>query len=157
LRSKEERIAAVPHIAYERVALALALEDFVKRGRRRFDLEAALIHARNLTDFFWLKTTHCDGVYARHYDETWGPGSHSQLPSMRYDAMSAQLAHISTRRSTAAENLTKEIADIAGDLQEAWNRWRGGLDGTEWDVLLDAWVKHWQDEAEKSLGRDSES
>jgi hypothetical protein len=152
-RRKKELIEAVPHVAYERVALDVAVEDFLKRSGRRFDLEAALVHARSLTDFFWRRTNHSDGVYALHYDEGWAPGRHGQLPRMRYEAMSAQLAHISTKRSTSAKDLTREVPAIAADLLTVWDRWRTSLDGTEWGLLVDKWVKHWQDEVKKSRAK----
>ena len=151
-RRKKELIEAVPHVAYEKVALDVAVDDFVNRGRRRFDLEAALLHARNLTDFFWRKTNHDDGVYAIHYDAGWGPGTHAQLPRMRYRAMSAQLAHISTKRSQSPKDLTKEVPAIAADLRKVWDRWRGSLDA-EWGARLDKEVGHWQAEAKKSRAK----
>jgi hypothetical protein len=50
--------------------MARATETFAAQ-RRQFDLEAALVHARNLTEFFWAPTNdmrpHPDGVYAIHY------------------------------------------------------------------------------------------
>ena len=55
-RTQADLRAAVYHITYEREALFRAVKHF-RRTEGRFPLEAALVHARNLIDFFWTPTT----------------------------------------------------------------------------------------------------
>ena len=54
-RELAELQAAITHIAYEYVALSRASEDIraASPDILRRDLEVALLHARNLTEFFW--------------------------------------------------------------------------------------------------------
>ena len=70
IRAPQELQGAITHIAYEYVALERARSAFA-RNNRRFDLEAALVHARNLTEFFWVPSNrrrpHSNGIYAAHY------------------------------------------------------------------------------------------
>lgn len=154
-RTNLELRAGVEHIAYEFVALERAFQQ-VQDGRpdpRRFDLEAALLHARNLIDFFWApvgrRRPHPDGIYAGHYDPVWtnGVGALPQRPNERYDAMSAQLAHISTRRIAVRgpRDLDGELDMIVGDLQVVWARWNAALNGSEWAALVDEAVRTWRD------------
>jgi hypothetical protein len=153
-RSDSELRDALTHIAYERVALERAVEQF-KQGRRRFDLEAALVHARNLTEFFWSPSKkrgrHKDGIYAVDYlpdsfDWVSSRNGLSPLPSQCYDAISAQLSHISIARSTknGPFDFAAEIEEIASALSAAWDRWRTGLESTSWGPAIDVKVKEWR-------------
>ena len=132
------------HVAYEYVALvrgADTVRDQKAATRvRRFDLEATLTHARNLVDFFWTpsgkRQPHRNGVYAIHYlpaSVEWKAirTSLPRFPSEKYEAMSAQLAHVSTSRSKRnAADFEAEIERIASDLKAVWTRWREELDSS---------------------------
>ena len=74
------------------------------------------------------------------------------FPVCRYEAMSAQLAHISTRRSTSAKDLTKEGPAIAADLLTVWHRWRGSLD-PERGALVDKDVNAGRTRRKKSRAK----
>ncbi len=153
-RSRPQLHDAITHIAYEYVGLERALAAFRRPqsqgGQRRFDLEAALVHARNLTEFFWApsrrRRSHRDGVYAAHYlptPDSWGTirTALTQLPNERFDAISSQLAHISTARSKkGTRDFESEVIPIANALNQVWQRWTVELQGTEWPPLLDAEV-----------------
>ena len=69
-RSRGELRAAVYHVTYENEAMRRAIRQF-RRTHGRLDLEASLLHVRNLVDFFWAPTrnrlAHDDGVYATHF------------------------------------------------------------------------------------------
>lgn len=105
IRKKRELLDALTHIAYEVEALDRAATRFA-RYSRRFDLEAALLHARNVTEFCWAPSkkhpTHKDGVYAVHYvaAKRWKRlrASFSQRPNEKYAAICAQTLHVSVNR-----------------------------------------------------------
>jgi hypothetical protein len=157
-RTSQELRDAITHIAYEFVGLERALAAFQKPrdqgGERAFDLEAALVHARNLAEFFWAlsrrRPAHRDGVYAAHYlaaSASWAAIRHGlpQLPNERYDAVSKQLAHISIARSNkGARDFEAEIPRIAATLTAVWDRWRTELQDPHWSTLLDAELTHWR-------------
>ena len=158
-RTARELQDAVTHVAYERVGLDRALHAFqrpkAQGGCRRFDLEAALVHARNLTDFFWApirrRQPHPNGIYAAHYlppgvDWTAIRKQFPQLPDQCYDAISAQLSHVSVARTSqnGARDFAAEIGQVATDLDAAWNRWRTELQATPWAAALDVEVSRWQ-------------
>jgi hypothetical protein len=130
------------------VALQRALEQVVARrpDARRFDLEAALLHSRTLVDFFWApirqRRPHRDGIYAAHYVPPW-PAALSNLPrrpNESYDAISAQLAHLSVGRiaGNGVRDFDAEIDAIGADLMRVWDRWRADLNGSAWARQLDA-------------------
>jgi hypothetical protein len=158
VRRQSELEGAITHIAYEYVGLERALEAFQRTaldgGGRRFDLEAALVHARNLVDFFWVPSTrhrpHRDGVYAAHYvplTTNWvaARSSMPQRPNERYPAMCAQLAHISVTRADDGQvrDFEAALGGIAADLDEVWRRWRELLSAA-WVAALDEEVTRWR-------------
>src|SRR3990172_7908706 len=128
-RTKRELHNALSHIAYEAEALSRAATHFTNRSRH-FDLEAALLHARNLTEFFWAPSArhppHNDGVYAVHYVPQHRlkalRGSFPQRPNQHYVPLCAQLSHISVRRSR--RDLTVDFSRLVGplalDLNAVW-------------------------------------
>lgn len=154
VRTEDELREAVTHVAYEFVGLERALAAFQlpqgSGGQRRFDLEAALLHARNLIDFFWAPTrnrrAHRNGIYAAHYLSHWTDirSGLPQGPNQRYEAISGQLAHISVVRAHGgAHDFATDINAIATELGTAWQRWRDNLP-TAWRSILDAQVAHWR-------------
>ena len=102
-RSRQECLDALVYVAYERVALDAALAAYSRGEGRPFTLEAALIHARNLTEFFWPRgrNLHDAAVYAAHYlpPKGWPIQRLPQSPDKAYREINAQLAHVSTKRS----------------------------------------------------------
>lgn len=130
------------HATYENEAMRRAVQKF-GRTRGRLDLEAALVHIRNLVDFFWAPSTsrcvHVDGVYAAHFVPdlaAWKQirGAAPQGPNQRYDALCAQVAHISVRRNQrdVVTDFSAEISGLGEDLSVVWDRFLGAIKGTEW-------------------------
>jgi hypothetical protein len=156
-RTQRELQDAVTHVAYEHAALQSAVQAYNARGSRkhsRFELEAALIHARNLVDFFWApvgtRQPHPNGIYAAHYlpagaDWITIRSGFPQRANQRYDAMSAQLAHLSTARlGTTTHDFDSDIDQIAAGLGAIWKQWRQLLNGTPWATAIDSAVTAWQ-------------
>lgn len=133
--------------------MARAAEAFGAR-RRPFDLEAALIHARNLTEFFWAPTNdmrpHPDGVYAIHYvpPDRWRAlmRNVSVRPSQDYSAMCAQLSHISVKRSRRdlRVNFARKVGVLKSDLEEIWSVFKFELEGTRWATTLRRATERWR-------------
>lgn len=154
-RTTQELGNTLTHVAYEFVALERALAAFHQQARQPWiRLESALIHARNLIDFFWApirkRRPHHNGVYAVHYvaaPTDWA-GIRDRLsrwPNQRYDALSAQLAHISVLRTAGgAPDFAAEITRLSEDLNRVWADWRQQLQATPWATAVDAQVAHWR-------------
>ena len=123
-------------------------------NRRQFDLEAALVHARNLTEFFWAPTNdmrpHPDGVYAIHYVavDRWRAimSKVSVRPSQNYSAMCAQLSHISVKRSrrNLRVNFAKKVAVLNSDLERIWRVFVLELAGSRWANTLRRAMERWR-------------
>jgi len=119
----------------------------MQRTGSSLDLEATLVHARNLTEFFWSgRSPHQDGVCAKHYLPSWDTQSLPQLPNERYGAMSNQLVHISVHRSSTGSprDFANEIGKIAAALRQVWELWQNALQSTEWNDLLESAVNRWR-------------
>ena len=114
----------VTHIAYELEALQRA----AARPGKRLELEALLVHTRNLRDFFWKEWDPFDkfadsDVLAEHYFPshlTWRGSKNKQPPTLErtWCAIDKQLAHITRDRlnprvvqdlEAAAPALTREL------------------------------------------------
>jgi hypothetical protein len=141
-RTRTELRSAVYHITYELEAMRRAATRFSQHDRR-FDLEAALLHARNLTDFFWTpcgsRRAHRDGVYAVDFfgdPRAWRTRRSAlpQQPNERYDALSAQLAHISIKRNQrdVVVDFERALQRIVADLGTVWDCFLAALAGTDW-------------------------
>lgn len=123
------------------------------QSRRRFDMEACLVHARNLVEFFWAPTqsmrAHGDGVYAIHYidRDEWTAlrAPCSVRPCQHYKALSAQLSHISTRRSTkdVRVNFQKALPVVVADLENIWRVFSNALQSTRWAARLNRACARW--------------
>ena len=154
-RKQAELRAAVYHITYEREALLRAAKQFGTTNRR-FPLEAALVHARNLIDFFWSPTKdrkpHRDGVYAAHFYRSvanWREVRKgvSERPSQLYDALSAQVVHISTKRTqrdVVVSFSPDEVDRLTSDLEAVWRRFLDNLAGTQWRRRLQRRAARWR-------------
>jgi hypothetical protein len=149
-RTEAELRDAITHIAYERVAFQEAFSSFTAGHMRRLSLEAALVHARNFVDFFWSpirkRRIDKDGVYAWHFVAGWkdSVGTLPSRPNELYSPRSAQLAHISIRRTSASTtNFAVELLQLASDLTIVWVKWRAALDST-WRARLDAALNNHQ-------------
>lgn len=150
-RTRQQLRTAVTHIAYEAEALRRAVGQ-LNRPHRRLVIEAALLHARNLTEFFWAPSRrhkpHADGVYAIHYVPNWTRlrGALPQRPNQRYKAMCAQLAHISVRRSDRRNvvNFGAALPGLSTDLECAWGHFRTALRGTGWALLFRRAEARWR-------------
>ena len=144
-RTNRERRTALSHIAYEVAALRGASQVFAKH-RRRLDLEAALVHARNLIEFFWAPSPrlspHPDGVYAVHFVDagSWKARRSSlpQRPRQRNDALCAQLSHISVKRSRRnfTINFGAGLRQLCADLDTAWCIFENELASSTWASTL---------------------
>ena len=147
VRSEPELQAGITHIAYEWIAFLQAMTRIPPNptDARWDDLEVVLLHARNLIDFFWPETgrrrAHPDGIYAVHYVADW-PGARSlpTRPSELYSALSAQLAHISVRRTqpNVVRDFEVEIHQLAADLTVTRNAWFAALAGSDWESRIGA-------------------
>jgi hypothetical protein len=127
-----------------------------RRTEGRFPLEAALVHARNLIDFFWTPTNkrkaHSDGIYAAHFyrpARAWQRllANGTQRPSQLYDALSAQVAHISvmrSRRDVVVSFSAEELDRLASDLELVWNQFLAGLGTTRWRSRLQTRAGKWR-------------
>jgi hypothetical protein len=152
-RTIGDRRSAVFHITYELEAMTRASAAF-RHSHRRFDLEAALVHSRNLIEFFWCpsgsRTIHPDGVYAAHYFPSLAEWKAARLdcpqfPNELYPALCAQLSHISVRRSQRdpTTDFSRDIARLVVDLTAVWERFLSTVI-TEWVVRFRRRRQHWQ-------------
>jgi hypothetical protein len=151
-RKKNELRSAVYHITYEVEAMRRAAAYFGQR-KRRFDLEAALVHARNLVDFFWApsgrRNAHEDGVYAVHFFKDWPArrGCLPQEPNERYPAISAQLSHISIKRNQrdVVVDFEDVLPGIVEGLERAWACFLAALAGTDWPARFRKRLARWHE------------
>jgi hypothetical protein len=154
-RTLAERRALIYHITYEREALLRAAKQF-RKTERRFDVEAALVHARNLIDFYWspsnARARHPNGVYAVDYYQPateWKTQlcSKSQYPSQLYDALSARVVHVSverTRRDVTVAFPPDTVDRLVRDLEDVWKLFMGELVGTKWQALFQRRAAKWR-------------
>lgn len=151
-RTKRELRNALTHVVYEAEGMRRAARAFEKNSRR-FDLEAALTHARNLIEFFWAPSKsmrpHPDGVYAVHYIPTrrWSDlrAPCAVRPSQHYDALCAQLSHISVRRSRrdVRVDFGKMLPVLVADLEAIWCVFTSELQTTRWAAAMKRSIARW--------------
>ncbi len=151
-RTKRELQSAITHVAYEAEGMRRAARAFAQNSRR-FDLEAALTHVRNLIEFFWAPSgsmrPHPNGVYAVHYitRSRWQTlrAPCSVRPSQHYDVLCAQLSHISIRRSSrdVQVNFGKTLPVLVSDLETVWCVFTNELQATEWASRLNRAIARW--------------
>jgi hypothetical protein len=144
---------AITHVAYEAESLRRATDSFRRHGRR-FDLEAGLLHARNLIEFFWMpaagKDVHKDGVYAAHYipsaDWVRLRSLHPQRPWELFQPISSQLAHISVRRSKrgTVTDFSEALPELSHQLEEIWATFCAELYRSKWANPLRRATRRWR-------------
>ncbi len=97
--TKATLVAMVPHVRYEWISSIRAAQDaLTHRGtiEGQHALEAALVHGRNLHEFFGTQTTHRDDVQAVDYLPGWKAKPFLRPAELK--VVHRNLAHISTAR-----------------------------------------------------------
>jgi hypothetical protein len=134
------------------VGLEVAAEAYcdLASPRRRLLLEAFLIHARNLREFFWStpkpRFAHND-VFAEHYCERSREyrGAVPATLDRTWGAIDWQLVHITRARAAATrtENLDEAVPLLTAELQQAWTRFLNRLEPA-WRDRFQAEYDRWQ-------------
>ena len=152
-RTPAQLRGSVYHITYEREGMLRAGAKF-RQTEGRFPLEAALVHARNLIDFCWTPTNkrraHPDGVYAANFFKpgVWKTRIRAvpSRPSQLYEALSAQLVHISVKRNhrDVIVDFTEERVDrLLRDLEAVWRLFLECLANTQWHDRIQRRAAKW--------------
>lgn len=152
-RTRRELRSAATHVVYEVIALQKSAATYRRTGGR-FAVEAALLHARNVIEFFMVpnrrRRSHSDGVYAEHYVDRarWRQlrWAFNASPNKYYAAMCAQVAHISVSRSSATLRVAFTrplVADLAAHLRDAWVVFEREVGATPWHPTFSRAAKRW--------------
>lgn len=140
--SEKELDALVEHVAHEMVALDAAAKLFCDTGGAALALDAFLLHARILREFY-LERPHARfgdrAVLAEHFSPDW-PARRDALPrgtlGRTQHLIDALLVHISRRRADRqfAADLSPDVPRLLGELQAAQHAFLATLQGnsTRW-------------------------